>query len=60
MTQAAFLRFVMVATLATMTPGLDTTLTLRNAVLGGRRAGLARSWASISVASFGARPASRD
>lgn len=40
MTSAALWGFTVVAVLAVITPGLDTMLALRHALLGGRRAGL--------------------
>ncbi|WP_280262464.1 LysE family translocator [Nocardia wallacei] len=41
MTSTALLGFLLITSLAVMTPGLDTMLVLRSAVLGGRRRGLA-------------------
>lgn len=40
MTSAALWGFTVVAVLAVITPGLDTMLALRHALLGGRKAGL--------------------
>ncbi|RDI55725.1 LysE family translocator [Nocardia mexicana] len=48
MTSGALLGFVVITSLAVMTPGLDTMLVLRSAVLGGRRRGLA-AVAGISI-----------
>ncbi|GAB2729181.1 LysE family translocator [Nocardia thraciensis] len=48
MTSGALLGFVLITSLAVMTPGLDTMLVLRSAVLGGRRRGLA-AVAGISI-----------
>lgn len=41
MTTTAILAFALVALLGVMTPGLDTMVVLRHAVLGGRRVGIA-------------------
>ncbi|MBF6327954.1 LysE family translocator [Nocardia transvalensis] len=48
MTSGALLGFFVITSLAVMTPGLDTMLVLRNAVLGGRKRGMA-AIAGISV-----------
>jgi len=59
MSTTALLTWTLVATLAVMTPGLDTLLVLRHTMLGGRRAGLATVfgistgcvvWATASLA----------
>jgi threonine/homoserine/homoserine lactone efflux protein len=59
MSTTALLTWTLVATLAVMTPGLDTLLVLRHTMLGGRRTGLATVvgistgclvWAAASLA----------
>ncbi|MFC7343217.1 LysE family translocator [Saccharopolyspora griseoalba] len=59
MTAAALWGFVLVAVLGVLTPGLDTMLVLRHAIVGGRRVGLAAvlgitagclTWGTASVA----------